>query len=461
MDNDKDFDTAMVGTGPANICAVLGLKDKKYKGSIVLFDQGRRREISHLDDPSHVGIGWGGAGGISDGKFNLTKGQGGDYLRELIGEDRLYDLLNELILPKYLQFFGSKDYKETITPNDHWLISRAEKEGMVLLLAHIVHFGTDGSHKIMETIYNHLREQGVKIKLGTNIKSVESEGDRFVLTTSKGEQYHADNVVLGAGRTGNSWQAKQFHNMGVKILSNGTTAGFRYELESRGLEELINNFHESKFILDLEYTTPSGLQVVRAKTYCMSPGGYVINEGGQPNGESLLYQKSDNTNVAIVVTLRGIENPDKYLRELKSKPMSVYGKPIVFQTYSDFVNRVPTTALPTGGVRPTLNERYFTFGDLNEVLPPEICEAGNLLLEKIGNIINEFTLGSNLLYGNETKQYSLQTETIVEEKDGLPLLRTAKAGAYGVGDASLTEGFSLASLSGYLAGVHIAITRPA
>jgi hypothetical protein len=443
-----DFiDTAIIGSGPTGLFAALALEEQGYKPAI--FEQGKIRSLSDLEIPTLVEVGFGGAGAASDGKLNLSRGQGGN-LGSLIEEELLHGDLAELILQKYISFGGESGYR-TKTNRGNELILKAEQEGMILIPSDIVHFGTDVCKTIIENMYNYLSGKA-SIFLRTKIESIEREGDGFTLITAKGEKHYADNIVLAVGREQNSWAAEQCRNMGIEVESNGADVGIRVEVPNEILAELVRQFYEAK----IKYKTSGGLEV---RTFCMCPSGFVINDDGKVNGHSYRYRKSDNTNVALLATLKGIREPDKYLREWLSKPLGEYGRPIVAERYGDFKNGVSNPKLPWDNkVKPTLAEEYWVAGNIHKVLPPEICDAIREFIEKIGVIAPAFNADSTLLYGVEGKNYALRTSLNVDKSDPkMPTLRTSVPGLYVGGDGSgWTRGLYQSSVMGWLIGYDIA-----
>ena len=165
--------------------------------------------------------------------------------------------------------------------------------------------------------------------------------------------------------------------MGIKIESNGADLGVRVEVTKEVLERLAREFYEAK----IKYRTLSGLEV---RTFCMCPSGFVINDDSKVNGHSYRYKESGNTNVALLVTLKGIKEPDKYLRKWVSKPLKEYGRPIIVERYGDFKNGVGNPKLPSDNkVKPTLAEEYWVAGSIHRVLPFQLCKAIIEFIEKI------------------------------------------------------------------------------
>ena len=444
-----DFNTAIVGSGPCGLFTALSLVENGYKGKTAIFEQGKIRSLSDLEIPALVEVGFGGAGAASDGKLNLSRGQGGS-LDSLIGEDLLHGSLAELILKKYV-FFGGGNGDRVRTAKDNGLILKAKQEGMRLIPSDIVHFGTDICKSIIENIYHSLNGRA-SILLNSRIEQVVQEGKGFALTTAKNEKYYANNVVLAGGRGQNSWVAEQCRNMGIEIRSNGVDLGVRVEAKNDALAELVNGFYESK----IKYHTSNGLEV---RTFCMCPSGFVINNNGKVNGHSYKHRKSGNTNVALLVALNGIKEPDGYLREWTSKPMEEYGSPLVLETYGAFKNGLPNPTLPSNNeVRPTLPEQHMRIGDIHKVLPPQICESIVEFIEKIAVIAPGFNADSTLLYGNEGKYYALRADMTADKSDAkMPGLRTIVPGFYAGGDGSgWTRGLYQSSVMGWLIGADIA-----
>ena len=102
--NEKQYDVCIIGGGLAGICAAYEL-NKITNLSVALIEQGKeilKRECPKIAGKSKVCLkcpqcsimnGFGGAGGFSDGKYNITTEFGG-WLNDYLDEEKVIDLIN-------------------------------------------------------------------------------------------------------------------------------------------------------------------------------------------------------------------------------------------------------------------------------------------------------------------------------------------------------------------------------
>ena len=129
-------------------------------------------------------------------------------------------------------------------------------------------------------------------------------------------------------------------------------------------------------------------------TFCMCPGGYVVNSSSENNmtcinGMSNHARESGNANSAIIVTVNSNDfgnNPMdgiNFQRELEKKAYEIGEGKIPTQLYGDFKNNKITKEFKE--VKPKFKGDY-KFANINEILPNYITEA---LIEGIENFANK------------------------------------------------------------------------
>ena len=155
----------------------------------------------------------------------------------------------------------------------------------------------------------------------------------------------------------------------------------------------------------------------KVRTFCVNPGGYVVQENYDNcvcvNGHSLSDNKTSNTNFALLVSLnftKPFNEPIKYATSICQLTNMLADGKVMVQRLTDLKNKKRSTAtkMQRLTIEPTLKDAEP--GDLRYALPYNVIDA---LLETIDNLNNVFPgiNGSNtLLYAPEVKFYSSKIE---------------------------------------------------
>lgn len=456
----KNYETIIVGCGPAGIFTALELLKSKPDMKIVMFDKGNNIKVRKCPKsktvncvsckPCNISCGFGGAGAFSDGKLSLSKDVGG-WLEDYIGTSKLNDLI-KYVDDIYLNYGGNKkvSYNEEFANNFDYECS---KYGLKFIKCPIRHLGTEKSEKIMEAMYDYIiSHDNVEVITNKEIEEVDMEKKIVIVNNNK---YHADNIVLSVGRSGSEWLIEQCKNNKIKTTNNQVDIGVRVELPRSITDFLTDGLYEFK-IYNSSKTTEN---IVR--TFCMNPGGFVSQENYDDNlavvnGHSYHDLKSNNTNFALLVSSRFTEPFDepitygKYIARLSN--MLTGGK-IMVQRLKDLKNGKRSTydRLKKLSYKPTLKDAIP--GDLSYVLPSRIVTALLETFEELEHVCPGISGRDTILYGVEVKFYSAKIE--VDSN-----LETKYKGVYAIGDgAGITRGLMQASISGIIAAQNILNNR--
>ncbi len=112
---------------------------------------------------------------------------------------------------------------------------------------------------------------------------------------------YADTVVIGTGRRGADWLEKICAEHHIAHKPGTVDIGVRVECRNEVMEKVNKVLYESKLI---GYPKPWKNKV---RTFCQNPGGFVAQENydndlAVVNGHSFKEKKSENTNLAILVS---------------------------------------------------------------------------------------------------------------------------------------------------------------
>ncbi|MGE5396252.1 MAG: NAD(P)/FAD-dependent oxidoreductase [Chitinophagales bacterium] len=454
MDN---YDCIIIGSGPAGIFCALELVKLGTK-KILLLEKGRdvskrkcptstKQEPCRQCRPCSIMCGWGGAGAFSDGKLTLTTEFGG-WLEEYIGKERLHEMIEYVD-----EIYVSHGAPDRVFGEDNAQIEkltiRALRSDLKLIPARIRHMGTENTQKILRSFKNSLKDR-VEIHENEPVITIMVEEGRVKGVKTRKGQYLAPVVVAAPGRDGAEWFVSEARRLRLGLKNNQVDLGVRVEVPAVTLEEITDNFWESKIIYYSKEFDDS------VRTFCMNPYGEVVLENTNGlitvNGHAWAEKRSPNTNFALLVSQQFTEpfhEPIVYGRYIASLANLLSGGVIV-QRYGDLKKgrRSTPARLEKAVVSPTL--KAAVPGDLSLVLPHRYMMAIKEAIEALDRLAPGIASDHTLLYGIEVKFYSARPELT-------PQLETNISGLFAVGDgAGVTRGLIQASVSGVIAARSIA-----
>ena len=460
------YDIIIVGAGPAGIFTALELLRKGYKCGnehrILLVEKGKAVEKRHCPK-AEVGYcvsckpncaittGFSGAGAFSDGKLSLSYEVGGE-LPTLIGEERAQELINYTD-SIYLDFGAAKEI-EGITENEEikGIRKKAIEAGLKLVDCPIRHLGTEKAQELYYAIQMHLQEQGVEIRFNTECENILLEGTTctgVTLRDDKGtENVLGNEIIIATGRRGADWLEKICAEHNIAHAPGTVDIGVRVECRNEVMEVVNRALYESKLI---GYPKP---WKNRVRTFCQNPGGFVAQENydndlAVVNGHSYKDKKSDNTNLAILVSHNFTEpfnQPIAYAQKVGELTNMLGAGHIMVQRYGDILDGKRTWAkeLARSNVKPTLKDAVA--GDITAAMPYRAMTNIIEFIKMLDVVVPGFASGETLLYSPELKFYSNKVK--MDEN-----LDTNIQGLHCLGDSSgWTRGLMMASVMGVLMG---------
>ncbi|MBP5605034.1 MAG: FAD-dependent oxidoreductase, partial [Ruminiclostridium sp.] len=390
--------------------------------------------------PCAIMNGFGGAGGMSDGKYNITNSFGGDlYLHtgreKAIGLMEYVDGINTAM--------GGADARLYSTECGT-IKAQALRYDLHLLDAKVRHLGTDRNRIILTNIYDRIKDR-IEIHFREEALSVTKDGDIFTVTTDKGS-YTCKRVAAAAGRSGSGWMKKLCESFGIETRSNRVDIGVRVELPAAVFEHITSKVYESKIV----FRTKEHGDLVR--TFCMNPYGEVVNENTNGiitvNGHSYADPalRTDNTNFALLVSNTFSEpfRDSNLYGESIARLSNLLGGGVLVQRFGDLTagRRTNEHRLSQSFTVPTLKA---TPGDLSLVIPKRQLEDIIEMIFALDKIAPGTANHDTLLYGVEVKFYNSRVR--VDDK-----LETSVRGLYALGDGSgVTHSLSQAAASGVYA----------
>ena len=455
-------DVLIIGAGPAGIFTALEMLRKGTDKKIIIVEKGaaiekrscpkhKTKQCVNCKPYCHITTGFSGAGAFSDGKLSLSSDVGGD-LPKIVGEA----LVEEMIKYTdgiYLEF-GADEHVEGVGNSDEVkkIRKRAIQAGLKLVDCPIRHLGTEKAQDIYYAIEQYLITGGVELIFGyecTNLILENSvcQGGYFTNGKDKFEIY-ADHTVVATGRRGAEWLEHLCAEHDIAHEPGTVDIGVRVEVRNEIMEKVNEVLYESKLI---GYPQPFKNKV---RTFCQNPGGFVSQENydndlAVVNGHSYKELKSDNTNLAILVSHNfsvPFNQPIAYAQKVGELCNMLGAGHILVQRFGDILDgkRTWPKELAQSNLKPTLPDAVP--GDITAAIPYRAMTNIINFIQALDHVVPGFASTETLLYSPELKFYSNRVK--MDEN-----LNTSIKGLHCLGDSSgWTRGLMMASVMGVLMG---------
>ena len=375
----------IVGMGPCGLFAAYMLSLNGFKP--IILDRGESIEdrVKTIEDfwnsgklniNSNVSFGEGGAGTFSDGKLNT------------LTHDK------EHRIKKVFDIFVENGAPEEI------------------LYSFKPHIGTDLLRKVIVNMRNKMIEMGATFRYSSLVSDIIiSEGRVKKVIINNSEEIDTDVVVLAIGHSARD-TFKLLNEKGLNMESKPFAVGLRVMHDAKMINE--SQYGEfAKYLPNasykLTYNTKEGRGVY---SFCMCPGGYVVNASSEENklcinGMSNHDRNSNTSNSAIVVTVGKEDYGDElfsgveFQRKLESIAYTLGNGKIPVEYYDDYKNN-------------TFNKRDiniefkgdYNYSDLNNLLPNNLNDSIKEGMDYFGRKIKGFDNDNTLLAGIEARTSS-------------------------------------------------------
>ena len=459
------YDVAIIGCGEAGIFAGYELMHRNPGLKVVTLDQGadiytrscpivagKVKECIHCKVCDTM-CGFGGAGAFSDGKYNFTTAFGG-WLTDFMPKREVMELI-DYVDSINMRHGATDQVFSTETPAAQALEKKALEYDLHLLQARCKHLGTENNLKILQSIYEEVR-QGVEFRFRTAVTKIENLGkEGYRLITDKGDEVDCTWLIAGPGRSGAEWFSNQCKELGIQLINNQVDIGVRVELPSMIWEHFSKKIYEPKIL----YRSKQYGDTTRM--FCFNERGQVVTENTDGiltvNGHAFRSEekKSKNSNFALLSTIRFTQpfnSPIEYARHVASLANLISGGSVLVQRLGDLMagRRTDEKRLAQSYTRPTLDA---VPGDLSLCMPKRQLDNIVETLYALDKIAPGTANYDTLLYGIECKYYSARPEC-----ENFVLHGTREI--YAIGDgAGITRSLSQAAANGLYVADQILAAR--
>lgn len=383
----------IVGAGPAGLFCALILSEAGFRPIIIERGQPIEQRTKDVEDfwktgilniESNVQFGEGGAGTFSDGKLNTAIKDTNGIIRH--------------VLYTFVKFGASSE----------------------ILYDNKPHIGTDVLSEVIINLRKYLIESGCEIYFNNQV-------DDFIIDNSatnsrkikaikvQDKTIETDVVILALGHSARD-TFRKLDSLHVPMNVKNFAVGFRVEHP----QEMINNamygmpHHDILGASPYKVTSnfPNGRGVY---SFCMCPGGYVVNSSSENNrtavnGMSYSGRNSNNANSAIIisVTPNDFEASDalaglRFQEKLEEKNYKLANGKIPQQLFGDFCNNIKSTNY---GDYPSEVKGLRDFSNLRGLFNSEMEQSFIDGMRHFSKMINGFDRYDAILSGIESRTSS-------------------------------------------------------
>ena len=424
----------IIGLGPAGLFCGYYLAKAGFQP--ILLERGadvdtRMKDVERfwqdgvLKPDSNVQFGEGGAGTFSDGKLNtLVKDKDGR---------------NMAVLKTFVEFGAKESILYEAKP----------------------HIGTDVLCGIVKQMRQEIIRLGGEVRFGSKVTELQLQGDRITGVIINGEEQLAcEQVVLAIGHSARD-TFDMLYEKQVPMEAKSFAVGLRVEHPQTMINISQYGMADPGALGAAPYKVTAQTSVGRGVySFCMCPGGYVVNASSEPgrlavNGMSYSGRNGENANSAIIVSVTpedfGSDHPlagIAFQRKLEERAYELGQGRIPVQRYGDFKNCVErqgeaVEVAERASVISPQNKGGYVYADVSRILPLECNQAFVEGMTRFGCMIPGFDREDALLSGVESRTSS---PVRIHRDD---TLQSAVRGLYPCGEgAGYAGGITSAAMDG-------------
>lgn len=387
--NNPPKEVSIIGAGPsglftAYVLAQNGVKVKVYERGEAIEDRIKTiesfKKTGKLNPESNIQFGEGGAGTYSDGKLTA----------------RSKDPRVRMVLETFHKHGAPDDIMIDAKP----------------------HIGTDLLRDVIINMREEIKSNGGEFYFSHHLNDINISANKVENITINGENTQSGAYVLAIGHSARD--TFEMLSDKIKMENKNFAVGFRIEHKRTNINDAQYNGKKTDIegnelpaaSYNLSYNDKeSGLS---AYTFCMCPGGYVVNASSEENmtcvnGMSYHDRDGENSNSALIVTIgeetygTNLLDGMKFQREIESKAYKLGEGKVPVQKFSDFKGNVATKEL--GEIKPSV-ESVYKLANLRGLYPSSIDKMVIDGIEYMGKRLKGFSDDDAILSGVETRSSS-------------------------------------------------------
>lgn len=387
--NNPPKEVSIIGAGPsglftAYILAQNGVKVKVYERGEAIEDRIKTiesfKETGKLNPESNIQFGEGGAGTYSDGKLTA----------------RSKDPRVRIVLETFHKHGAPDDIMIDAKP----------------------HIGTDLLRDVIINIREEIKSYGGEFYFSHHIDDINISDNGVENITINENKIQSDAYVLAIGHSARD--TFEMLSSKIKMENKNFAVGFRIEHKRTTINDAQYNGKKTDIegnelpaaSYNLSYNDKeSGLS---AYTFCMCPGGYVVNASSEENmtcvnGMSYHDRDGENSNAALIVTIgeeiygSNLLDGMRFQREIEKKAYKLGDGKVPVQKFIDFKEGITTKEL--GEIKPSVESAH-KLSNLRGLYPAIIDEMVIGGIEYMGKRLKGFSDDDAILSGVETRSSS-------------------------------------------------------
>lgn len=388
--NNPEKEVTIVGSGPAGLFCAYILSREGVKVNV--YDRGEKIEdrVKTIEDflenkkslnpESNIQFGEGGAGTYSDGKLTARS-----------KDKRVREVLNI--------------FRKHGAPED-------------IMYDQKPHVGTDILRDVIISMRKEIERNGGNFHFSHKLEDIEIKDNNVTTAKVNGKNIESPSYVLALGNSARD--TFEMLSNRIKIENKNFAVGFRIEHKRKDIDNSqYNGQHFQKngkalpaATYNLTYNDKE--LELGAYTFCMCPGGYVIDASSEKgrkcvNGMSYHDREAENSNSALIVTvdstIYGEELLDgmNFQRKIEEKAYRIGEGKVPVQKLEDFIENKETKKL--GRIKPSVKPAY-KLSNMRSIYPEEINQMIIRATEYMGKRLKGFDAKDAILSGVEVRTSS-------------------------------------------------------
>ena len=284
-----------------------------------------------------------------------------------------------------------------------------------ILFSYKPHIGTDKLRDVIINMRKKIIAMGGQFLYETTLTNIVIEDNKLrSIIINEQEEMLCDKLILAIGHSARDTFEMLYENK-LEMVNKPFAVGLRIEHDQKKIDiaQYGNKYANilSKSTYKLTHQSKNGRGVY---TFCMCPGGFVVNASSENNhlvvnGMSNHNRNELNSNSAIIVSVSekdygtNILDGIKFQRKLEEKAYNLCKGKIPLQLYEDYKNNKISETVKS--IIPVV-KGDFAYANLNELFSKDINDALKESIEVFGKKIKGFNDFDAILLGVESRTSS-------------------------------------------------------